>query len=92
MTHKIRKIIGQGLFFQMTILAAAFGRLRRIHKNLRFLGFFDAAGTEQFSLPFVEVGLEKTDGAVFGVGDFMPPLSAFAARRANHSQYDNIND
>lgn len=32
----------------------------------------------------MEIGLEKMDGAVFGVGNAVAPLSALAARVANH--------
>lgn len=32
----------------------------------------------------MEIGLEKADGAVFGVGNTMASLSAFSARVANH--------
>lgn len=38
----------------------------------------------------VEIGFEKADGAVFGVGDAMASLSALAAGRTNHTHEDMI--
>ena len=38
----------------------------------------------------VKVGLEKADGAVFGVGNAVAALAALAARLANHAHKDMI--
>lgn len=42
----------------------------------------------------MQIRLEKADGTVFGVGDAVASLSAFAARVADHghSKYDNIKE
>lgn len=48
------------------------------------LGFFDAAGAEEAAQMLMEIGLEKMDGAVFGVGDAAASLPSFTAGVANH--------